>query len=96
MRSVLIAAAAVVALASASGRAGAHPPPFAGPTLQTATIDRHTGTVVPATTRLQPVIGTVKPVPGHFHLFGHKSQYSALMFNPLHGTFATHVFKFKR
>jgi hypothetical protein len=94
MRNVLIAAVAVMVLAA--GRAGAQPPTFAGPTLQTATFDRHTGTVVPATTRLQPVIGTVKPVPGRFHLFGHKSQYSAMMFNPLHGTFATHIFQFKR
>lgn len=93
MRRLLMAAAAVAALAS--GRAGAQVSTFAGPTMQTATIDRHTGTVVRATTRLQPVIGTVKPAPARFHLFGHKPLYSATMFNPLHGTFATHKFTLK-
>lgn len=94
MRKLFVAAAAAVVLTA--GSVGAQSPIFTGPLLRTATIDRHSGMVVPTTTRLQPVIGSVRPAPRRFHLFGHKARYSATMFNPVQGTFSTQIFKWKR
>jgi|GEM_PF-3460845 len=58
-------------------------------TTKTATIDSRTGAVVPAVTRLHPVIGSVQRR-GHFvNPFTHKARYSVTMYNPLLGSFGT-------
>lgn len=51
------------------------------------------GDVVPAVTRLHPVIGSVQRT-GHFtNPITHKTKYSALMYNPLSGTFGTQKYR---
>jgi hypothetical protein len=63
-----------------------------GSYIRTATVNTR-GDVVPAVTRLHPVIGSVQRT-GHFtNPFTHKAKYSGVTYNPLQGTFGTQTFK---
>jgi hypothetical protein len=104
MRKLL--AAVVVALAAAptvlAGDLNPGPSPLSvlerspsggGSTVRTATIDSRSGTVVPAATRLHPVIGSLHRT-GHFtNPFTHKTKYTATVYNPALGTFGTQKFR---
>jgi hypothetical protein len=64
-----------------------------GPTVRSATIDPRSGTVVPAVTRLHPVIGSLQRT-GHFtNPFTHKTKYTGTVYNPALGTFGTQKFR---
>lgn len=79
--------------------------PFAGPVVveqaaggatrslvaRSAVVDRHLGTGVPVTTRLNPVVGTVQR--GHNNPITHKSGYRSAVYNPVLGSFGTYKFK---
>ena len=63
-----------------------------GPFVRTATVNTR-GDVVPAVTRLHPVIGSVQRT-GHFtNPFTHKSKYTGVVYNPLNGSFGTQKFR---
>jgi hypothetical protein len=65
----------------------------AGPTIRTATIDSRSGTVIPTTTRLHPVIGSLQRT-GHFtNPFTNKTKYTGTVYNPALGTFGTQKFR---
>jgi hypothetical protein len=86
--------AVAVLLAAGTAQAGE---PFGPVNGGSRVIERLSGYPVapnPAQTRLQPVVGTTRPDPRHFHnLFTHKVRYSTMMCNPLRGTFSTLRFK---
>jgi hypothetical protein len=86
-------AAAVVVMAVAAEQADAKDPRGEGLFGRGVIIDRNNGSVIPATTRLHPVIGSTQ-VTSHFNLpFTHKARYSTMMYNPLLGSFSSRSFK---
>jgi hypothetical protein len=60
--------------------------------VRTAAINTR-GDVVPAVTKLHPVVGSLHRTSHFNHPITHKARYSATMYNPMLGSFGTQTFK---
>jgi hypothetical protein len=91
MRKLLIAA--VVMMTFAVGQADAKDPRGDGLLARGVVIDRDSSAVIPAVTRLHPVIGSTQ-IASHFNLpFTHKARDTTAMYNPLLGSLSSRTFK---
>jgi hypothetical protein len=63
-----------------------------GPFVRTAALNTR-GDVVPAVTRLHPVVGSLQRTSHFTNPFTHKARYTGTVYNPLLGTFGTQKFR---
>lgn len=93
MRRFMVIALVLIASAAGSQSVQAGPGPSnSAPLVRTGGFNAR-GELIPAVTRLHPVIGSAQRTSHFSHPVTGRAKYSSTMYNPVTGTFGTQKFK---